>query len=127
MSSWLIREQYAAWKTECKEMVPVIGSEKFITAAIITDDGLPMIETSVNGNPPDEFGAKPSDDGSAHKRVIQWKLSLHQIGWLPYMVVIVLLILAWLMWFTHFSGYIYVFLFASNLGCSLFMLSAFLA
>ena len=99
MSSWLIREQYAAWKTECKEMVPVIGRGKFITAAIITDDGQPIIETSVNCNLPDDFGSKPSDNGSADKRVIQWKRSLHQIGWytIPYMVVIVLLILAWLM------------------------------
>nr|XP_027094731.1 TBC1 domain family member 15 isoform X3 [Coffea arabica] len=74
------REQYAAWKTECKEMAPVIGSGKFITAAIITDDGQPIIETSVNGNLPDDFGGKPSDNGSADKRVIQWKRSLHQIG-----------------------------------------------
>ncbi|KAH9729248.1 Rab-GAP TBC domain-containing protein [Citrus sinensis] len=52
------RQQYAAWKTECQNIVPIIGSGKFITAAIVTDD----------------------DGAISDKKVLQWMLGLHQIG-----------------------------------------------
>ncbi|KAH0634958.1 hypothetical protein KY289_037984 [Solanum tuberosum] len=106
------REQYAAWKSECQKIVPVIGSGKFITSAIVSDDGQPI--TSDDGQPiasddgkpissddgqpiasddgqpiecatstsnsHDNSDAMPADNGDFEKKVLQWKLSLHQIG-----------------------------------------------
>ncbi|EOX94386.1 Ypt/Rab-GAP domain of gyp1p superfamily protein isoform 3 [Theobroma cacao] len=57
------------WKTECQNMVPVIGSGKFITTPIITDDGQPI-----------EDGGWHVTSAVADKKVAQWMLSLHQIG-----------------------------------------------
>ncbi|VFQ59721.1 unnamed protein product [Cuscuta campestris] len=62
------REQYAAWKTECQNIEPTIGSGKVMTAAVITEDG----QHSENGN--------RTKNGSLDKEVVQWKLLLHQIG-----------------------------------------------
>lgn len=59
-------------------MVPVIGSGKFITAAFITDDGRP-IEESTNENTRDN-GDMSTSSINLDKKVIQWKLLLHQIG-----------------------------------------------
>ncbi|XP_050364025.1 rab GTPase-activating protein 22 [Argentina anserina] len=63
------REKYAQLKGECNKMVPVIGSGKFITTPLVTDDGDP-IEGAPNGARHDV----------SDKKVIQWKLFLHQIG-----------------------------------------------
>ncbi|KAK6259936.1 hypothetical protein SCA6_014410 [Theobroma cacao] len=63
------RERYGMWKTECQNMVPVIGSGKFITTPIITDDGQPI-----------EDGGWHVTSAVADKKVAQWMLSLHQIG-----------------------------------------------
>ncbi|KAJ8899524.1 hypothetical protein K2173_018498 [Erythroxylum novogranatense] len=67
------REQYGRWEQECRNMVPIIGSGKFITTPIITDDGQPIIDPSTN------TGGHVSSSIS-DKKVIQWMLSLHQIG-----------------------------------------------
>ena len=48
-------------------MVPVIGSGKLITTPIITDDGQPVTDSSINSTFSD-------------KRSIQWMRALHQIG-----------------------------------------------
>ncbi|GFP82937.1 tbc1 domain family member 15 [Phtheirospermum japonicum] len=40
------RSQYAAWKDLCQKMVPAVGSGKFITTPIITDDGHPVQDPS---------------------------------------------------------------------------------
>ncbi|XP_020539280.1 TBC1 domain family member 15 isoform X2 [Jatropha curcas] len=69
------REQYSSWKTECQNMVPVIGSGKFITTPIITDDGQPIIDPSTNNDQGGHVNNAVSD-----KKVIQWMLFLHQIG-----------------------------------------------
>ncbi|KAF9683040.1 hypothetical protein SADUNF_Sadunf05G0170800 [Salix dunnii] len=61
------REQYIRWKAECQHMVPVIGSGKLITTPIITDDGQPLTDSSINSTFSD-------------KRSIQWMRALHQIG-----------------------------------------------
>ncbi|KAA8543392.1 hypothetical protein F0562_021113 [Nyssa sinensis] len=74
------REQYDALKAECQKMVPIIGSGKFITAAIINDDGQPMQDPSTSSDPHDNIGVMSSNDAVSDKKVIQWKLSLHQIG-----------------------------------------------
>lgn len=71
------REQYSRLKSECQKMVPVIGSGKFLTTPIITDDGQP-IEESANGNISNNGG--DANHATSDKKVIQWKLFLHQIG-----------------------------------------------
>lgn len=72
------REQYETWKAECQKMVPVIGTGKFISSPIITDDGHP-IEDTANCNVRDG-GVMSASSQDSEKKVIQWKLLLHQIG-----------------------------------------------
>ncbi|XP_062080188.1 rab GTPase-activating protein 22 isoform X1 [Humulus lupulus] len=72
------REQYGSWKAECQKMVPVIGSGKYITAAIITDDGRPMEDSTIDNMVDSEVMSTSSI--ISDKKVIQWKLLLHQIG-----------------------------------------------
>lgn len=74
------REQYEAWKTECKKMEPIVGTGKFVTTPVITDDGQPIQSPSIRSDLEDNGGAMPSDDVIEDKKVVQWKLSLHQIG-----------------------------------------------
>lgn len=74
---YILREQYDEWKAECQKMVPVIGSGKFLTTPIVTDDGQPIEGTSAA--PIDEHGNK---DPAFEKKVIQWKQVLPQIGML---------------------------------------------
>ncbi|XP_052490012.1 uncharacterized protein LOC105767908 isoform X2 [Gossypium raimondii] len=63
------RERYAMWKTECQNMVPVIGSGKYITRPIITDDGQPIEGEDCH------VTSAVSD-----KKVAHWMLFLHQIA-----------------------------------------------
>ncbi|KAM3365647.1 hypothetical protein ACQJBY_009262 [Aegilops geniculata] len=88
------RLQYARWKEECKEMDSHVGSGKVITAPLITEDGRPikdplvLLEATSNQNTSE--GASTSNhngievDESAEritdKQIIEWKLTLHQIG-----------------------------------------------
>uniref|UniRef100_A0A8R7PEB1 Rab-GAP TBC domain-containing protein n=1 Tax=Triticum urartu TaxID=4572 RepID=A0A8R7PEB1_TRIUA len=88
------RLQYARWKEECKEMDSHVGSGKVITAPLITEDGRPikdplvLLEATSNQNTSE--GASTSShngievDESAEcitdKQIIEWKLTLHQIG-----------------------------------------------
>ncbi|KAF2294918.1 hypothetical protein GH714_027013 [Hevea brasiliensis] len=67
-------EQYNTWKDECKKLVPVIGSGKFITTPIITDDGQSIMDSSTNNAQGGHVNNAVSD-----KKVIQWMLVLHQI------------------------------------------------
>lgn len=75
--------------------MPVIGSGKFITSAIVSDDGQPIASdgqpiASDDGQPIDcatstsnsqeDSHATPADNGDIDKKMLQWKLSLHQIG-----------------------------------------------
>ncbi|CAF2072190.1 hypothetical protein HID58_041930 [Brassica napus] len=81
------RKQYASWKEECKKMFPVIGSGSFITAPVVTENGQPNLDplvvqeinlgTNSNGS---VFFKKLTSRGPLDKKVIQWLLSLHQIG-----------------------------------------------
>jgi hypothetical protein len=88
-----VREMYGTWKAECQKMVPAIGSGKFITAPIITDGGQTNEESSTNGDLRDQNGVMSTHlpdsslDCGGHvnnvvsdNKVIQWKLTLHQIG-----------------------------------------------
>ncbi|KAL5972744.1 hypothetical protein ACLOJK_039549 [Asimina triloba] len=102
------REQYAIWKEECQSMDSVVGSGRIITAPIITEDGLPildplvLLEANRSKEQPSTAGdndsnaatsgseetvSKVSGSNSAStlervtdKKIIQWKLTLHQIG-----------------------------------------------
>ncbi|KAH7861012.1 hypothetical protein Vadar_020585 [Vaccinium darrowii] len=76
------RGQYAVLKEECRLIFPLIGSGRFITAPVITDSGEPIQDPIVL------LEASP-DKGTSHssatvkevdKKIIQWKLTLHQIG-----------------------------------------------
>lgn len=92
--------QYARWKEECRQIFPVIGSGRFITAPIINEDGQPIQDPLVllEANPgkgvlaPPQDGVNGNATGSSNtntanksepvkdKKVIQWMLTLHQIG-----------------------------------------------
>lgn len=61
-------------------MVPLIGSGKFITAAIITDDGRPIEESTNENEKMRDNGDMCTSSINSDKKVIQWKLLLHQIG-----------------------------------------------
>lgn len=90
------RHQYRTWKAECQKMVPVIGSGRFITAPIINDDRQMIEDSSSDSNLQDDNGVMATSlvnsslDHGRHvsnavseKKVIQWKLNLHQIGIYP--------------------------------------------
>ncbi|GJM87297.1 hypothetical protein PR202_ga03237 [Eleusine coracana subsp. coracana] len=76
------RLEYEKLKTRCREMDTTVGSGRVLTMPVITEDGQPIEDPNSNG------GARPSSVGSEKeangvplsKEVIQWKLTLHQIG-----------------------------------------------
>ncbi|GMH20463.1 hypothetical protein Nepgr_022304 [Nepenthes gracilis] len=75
------RQQYDEWKAECQKMVPIIGSGKFITTRIITDDGQPIEDSSTDAGTHDNSAQERIVNNSAFdKKLIQWKLLLQQIG-----------------------------------------------
>ena len=81
------RLQYAQWKEGCHEIFPVIGSGKFITAPVITEDGQPIQDpivlqetnSGIHGSI-SHMVKKLLSNGALDKKVIQWLLTLHQIG-----------------------------------------------
>ncbi|KAF3320839.1 TBC1 domain family member 15 isoform X1 [Carex littledalei] len=75
------RIQYMRWKQECKEMDAHVGSGIIVTAPLITEDGRPINDPLVlqQSAPSQNFNA-PSSDQPLEKPVIDWKLTLHQIG-----------------------------------------------
>ncbi|OVA11131.1 Rab-GTPase-TBC domain [Macleaya cordata] len=91
------RVQYATWKEICRQMDSHVGSGKIITAPLITEDGEPIQDPLVlleanpdkglSGNESLEIAStngsevnNSSNDAPLDKKVIQWKLTLHQIG-----------------------------------------------
>ncbi|GMH30897.1 hypothetical protein Nepgr_032740 [Nepenthes gracilis] len=75
------RQQYDEWKAACHKMVPVIGSGKFITTPIITDDGQPIQDSLTDASTQDNWAQGGNvNESSLDKKVIQWKLLLPQIG-----------------------------------------------
>lgn len=84
----LLREQYGIWKDECQKLVPIIGTGKFITTAIVTADGRPVEEErSGNLQEIDIVGTSSEtsygNNSALDKKVTEWKLTLHQIGMNP--------------------------------------------
>nr|GMD64149.1 TBC1 domain family member 15-like [Ipomoea batatas] len=65
------REKYAAWKAECQKIEPTVGGGRLMTT--ITDNGQNLENITVPG-----FSQGNND--SFDKTLIQWKLSLSQIG-----------------------------------------------
>lgn len=98
--SCIYRTQYAEWKEECRQLFPLVGSGRFITAPVVTEDGQPiqdplvLLENNPDGGaivppqtPQDNNGMGPPSTDAANKLekmtdkgVIQWMLTLHQIG-----------------------------------------------
>ncbi|XP_042027510.1 TBC1 domain family member 16-like isoform X1 [Salvia splendens] len=91
------RVKYALLKEECREMFPLVGMGKFVTAPIITEDGEPIREpivlqqinledepaplTNLDVDASSSEVSKLSNGrGPMDKKEIQWKLTLHQIG-----------------------------------------------
>ncbi|KAL0550028.1 hypothetical protein IC582_014524 [Cucumis melo] len=94
------RIEYATWKEDCRQMFPVVGSGRYITAPVITEDGQPihdplvLLETNPDNGPAVPQDTGPADgnpDGSRSTpnnnletvkdpKIIQWMLTLHQIG-----------------------------------------------
>lgn len=91
------RIEYARWKEDCRQMFPVVGSGRFITAPVITDDGQPIQDPIVlmQMNPDKGQALSSQENGKANgrtmnpasalepvkdKKIIQWLLTLHQIG-----------------------------------------------
>ncbi|KAK6269779.1 hypothetical protein POUND7_006884 [Theobroma cacao] len=81
------RVQYARWKNECRDIFPVVGSGRYITAPVITEDGQPiqdplvLLETNPGANANgSEMVKELTSRGPLDKKVIQWMLTLHQIG-----------------------------------------------
>ncbi|KAK7277526.1 hypothetical protein RJT34_22540 [Clitoria ternatea] len=91
------RTQHATWKEECRLLFPLIGSGRFITIAVITEDGQPIQDPYVLKEtmsakgldlavlPQDNNSPLSMDDANnlvkvTDKRVVQWMLTLHQIG-----------------------------------------------
>ncbi|CAL5331414.1 unnamed protein product [Camellia sinensis] len=85
-----VEAQYAVLKEECHQLFPIVGSGRFITAPVITEDGDPIQDPIVllEANP-DKGLATVSQENApcsstmvkeVDKKIIQWKLTLHQIG-----------------------------------------------
>lgn len=80
------REKYDELKAACQKMVPVIGSGKFITTPIVTDDGWPIegdcepIEGAEDVQPLQGNHDENVNDPALDKKVIRWKQVLPQIG-----------------------------------------------
>ncbi|KAK4750627.1 hypothetical protein SAY87_004109 [Trapa incisa] len=86
------RAIYTNWKADCKIMFPIIGSGRYVTAPMITEDGYPVHDpivllqmnpdaqignlTDGNTTPTPNMDVEPIKD----KKEIEWKLTLHQIG-----------------------------------------------
>ncbi|KAH7662166.1 Ypt/Rab-specific GTPase-activating protein GYP7 and related proteins protein [Dioscorea alata] len=82
------RVQYARCKEECREMDSLVGSGRIITAPIITEDGEPINDPLVlleadQGKAQETtamFREEARNNVILDKKIIQWKLTLHQIG-----------------------------------------------
>ncbi|KAK6154406.1 hypothetical protein DH2020_008654 [Rehmannia glutinosa] len=76
------RVKYELLKEECKKMFPLIGSGRFVTAPIISENGEPTQDPIVlqQINLDGSQTGQPNGNGPMDKKEIEWKLTLHQIG-----------------------------------------------
>ncbi|GJN11572.1 hypothetical protein PR202_ga29772 [Eleusine coracana subsp. coracana] len=86
-----VRLQYARWKEDCRAMDSHVGSGKVITAPLITEDGRPIKDplvlleatdrsTSDTASTSNKIEIDVDASPITDKQVIEWKLTLHQIG-----------------------------------------------
>ncbi|CAI0437106.1 unnamed protein product [Linum tenue] len=59
------RVEYASWKEECREKFPIVGSGKFITAPVITEDGQSVQEPLYLLEAGNNAAAEPPKDRDA--------------------------------------------------------------
>lgn len=86
--AYVVRDLYNTWKEECRILFPLVGSGRFITAPVISEDGTPcqdplvLLENNPDIGPivPQEVNASNNLEKITDKRIIQWLLTLHQIG-----------------------------------------------
>ncbi|CAL5405657.1 unnamed protein product [Camellia sinensis] len=86
------RAQYAVLKEECRQNFHLVGSGRFVTAPIITEDGDPILDPIVlqqTQQADNGMASLSQENGTSYssgmvkevdKKIIQWKLTLHQIG-----------------------------------------------
>ncbi|RRT78917.1 hypothetical protein BHE74_00019498 [Ensete ventricosum] len=79
------RVQYARWKEVCQELDSHVGSGRIITAPVITEDGQPIHDPLVLQEANPDHVPSSREQGSESnvcldKPIIEWKLTLHQIG-----------------------------------------------
>uniref|UniRef100_A0A0D9VMF8 Rab-GAP TBC domain-containing protein n=1 Tax=Leersia perrieri TaxID=77586 RepID=A0A0D9VMF8_9ORYZ len=75
------RLEYEKLKTKCREMDATVGSGRVITMPVITEDGQPIQDPNSNGGTRPSAGEEDqASEAPLPKEVIQWKLTLHQIG-----------------------------------------------
>ncbi|KAB2044279.1 hypothetical protein ES319_D01G077800v1 [Gossypium barbadense] len=74
------RAQYVRLKNECSKMFPVVGSGKYITAPVITEDGQPIRNPVVDLETNLEMANELTSNGPLDMKVVQWMHTLHQIG-----------------------------------------------
>ncbi|XP_071727169.1 uncharacterized protein [Rutidosis leptorrhynchoides] len=93
-------EEYVALKESCSHMFHVVGSGRFVTARVITSNGKPIRDPVVFLGTDYDDVSTPQDQETVSyvlavgpnpetvvtrehdKEVIQWKLALHQIGYI---------------------------------------------
>ena len=63
------RAQYAVLKEECRHIFPLVGSGRFITAPVITEDGDPIKDPIVllEANPDNGQASVPQENGNVNK------------------------------------------------------------
>ncbi|WOG87165.1 hypothetical protein DCAR_0206388 [Daucus carota subsp. sativus] len=66
-----LREKYAELKAECKKMVPIFGTGKFITTPIVNNDGEPVEGEAgnLNGSMPDTAGVTDKESEANQARL----------------------------------------------------------
>lgn len=88
------REQYERRKDVCHELDSHVGSGIIVTAPLVTEDGQPirdplvLMEASPSQTPPHSEQVNSPDESTdimMDKQVINWKLTLHQIGTLVFL------------------------------------------
>ncbi|XP_020250610.1 TBC1 domain family member 15-like isoform X2 [Asparagus officinalis] len=75
------RSEYNALKSKCMEMEQTVGSGRLVTTPVITEDGQSAEDlSSVSPKYNMQSNQCKKDEVIMDKEVIQWKLTLHQIG-----------------------------------------------
>ncbi|XP_047336452.1 rab GTPase-activating protein 22-like [Impatiens glandulifera] len=74
------RARYTVLKAECRNLFPMIGSGKYVTAPILLENGEPSQDPIVLEQLKLENGEPITMVKETDKKILEWKLTLHQIG-----------------------------------------------